>query len=163
MTPRELSEELRNGQSDDLRRRRWILGLSLVGCAMGQIVSLYQTGIVKRLPDPPLPLIDSNKVDASDYAYKRFRTPDALMMISSYATTAWLAGADGENRAEKTPALPLAMAAKTALDLGVALELGREEWAENKALCFYCQIATLCSLASLVLSLPEARRAWKSK
>ncbi len=163
MTPRELSHELRNEQSDDLNRRRWIIGLSLVGTAMGQLVTLYQTGIIKRLPDPPLPLIDSNKVDASDYAYKRFQTPDAVMMIVNYGLTAWLASAGGKDRAKTNPALPLMLASKTLVDSISCVELGREEWKENKAFCFYCQIATLCSFATLALSIPEALKAWKNR
>lgn len=53
MNPTQLSHELRNGQSPDLTRRRWIIGLSLVTVVAGQIVTLYQTGIIKHLPDPP--------------------------------------------------------------------------------------------------------------
>lgn len=162
MTPSELSRQLRESDAPDMKTRRWIIGLSLVGAAMGQIVGLYQTGIVKNLPDPPLPLIDSNKVDASDYAYKRLLTPDAFMMLASYAGTAWLAAAGGDKRAEENPGLPLAMTGKILSDVAVAAELGREEWAENKALCFYCQIATLCSLVSLILAFPETMKAWRN-
>lgn len=41
MTPRQLSLELREGESADLTRRRWMLALSLVGAGMGAIVGLY--------------------------------------------------------------------------------------------------------------------------
>jgi hypothetical protein len=41
-------------------------------------------------------------------------------------------------------------------DAATALRLGQEEWAKNKALCGYCQTATLASLASVALALPEA-------
>jgi uncharacterized membrane protein len=159
MDPRQLSRELREGGSADLTRRRWIVGLSLAGAAMGQIVSLYQTGIIQHLPDPPLQVFDSDKVDASTYAYKRLQTPDALMMVVSYGLTAWLAGAGGKNRTQDSPTLPIAMGLKILGDAAVALELGREEWAENKALCAYCQVATLCSLVSIGLAWPEFRRA----
>lgn len=156
MNPAQLSHELREEVTPDLTRRRWIIGLSLLGTAMGQIVGMYQTGIIKHLPDPPAPVFDSDRVDASNYAYKRAETPDALLMIVNYGITAALAGAGGKNRAEQRPWLPLAMAAKTVLDAGTALQLGREEWSENKALCAYCQVATLVSLASVALAVPEA-------
>lgn len=159
MNPRQLSHELRNEVTPDLTRRRWIIGLSMVGALAGQIVSLYQTGIIKKLPDPPLPIFDSDRVDASDYAYKRLNSPDGPAMLVSYGITAWLASAGGKSRAEQTPLLPLALALKTLYDAGVALELGREEWAENKALCAYCQAATVASLVSVGLALPEALRA----
>lgn len=161
MTPSQLSHELREGDSPDLNRRRWIVGLSLLGAAMGQVVGLYQTGIIKTLPDPPVGPFDSPRVDASDYAYKRLKTPDALMMVVNYGITAWLAGAGGIGRAKDDPWLPIATAAKTLTDAVGALELGREEWAENKALCAYCQVATVASLASAALAVPEAVRAVK--
>jgi uncharacterized membrane protein YjjP (DUF1212 family) len=160
--PRRLSKELREGTSDDLQRRRWLVGLSLVGTAMGAVVSLYQTGVIRTLPDPPLSIFDSARVDASAYGYKRLQTPDALMMVVSYGITAWLAGAGGQNRATALPLLPLAMGAKIAGDVLVVLELGREEWQENAALCAYCQVATLCSIASAALAFPEVKKAFRA-
>lgn len=47
------------------------------------------------------------------------------------------------------------MGVKLLFDSVVAAELAREEWSENKAFCEYCQMATLCSFASLVLAVPE--------
>lgn len=162
MNPRQLSRELRTAETPDLTRRRWILGLSLIGSTMGQIVSLYQTGIIKHLPDPPLPYIDSDRVDASDYAYRRLKSPDAPIMIVNYGITAWLAAAGGKNRAQQNPLLPLALSAKTLIDVVSALELAREEWNENQAFCAYCQLATLCSLVSAALAVPEASAALRS-
>lgn len=159
MNPTQLSHELRLETSADLNRRRWLVGLSMLGATIGQVVTLYQTGIIKRLPDPPIPFIDSNKVNASDYAYKRVDTPDALLMLLTYSVTAILAGAGGKNRAETNPVLPLAMGVKTLADTVLNLKLAREEWQGNKALCFYCQTATVVSAVSTVLAVPEAVKA----
>jgi len=81
------------------------------------------------------------------------------MMVVSYGITAWLAGAGGKDRAKALPMLPVAMGLKVLGDTLVALELGREEWRENKALCAYCQVATLCSIASAALAFPEVGKA----
>lgn len=164
MNPTQLSRELREGRSPDLARRRWVVGLSLLGAAMGQLVSLYQVGIVKKLPDPDPSgalgrVFDATKVDASDYAYKRLDTPDGLLMLGTYAVTAGLAAAGGERRAEEQPLLPLAMAAKVGYDVFTNLSLAREEWGDNHRLCQYCQLASVASIASLALVLPEAARA----
>jgi uncharacterized membrane protein len=156
--PAQLSRELREETSPDLRRRRWVVGLSIFGSVAAQIVALYQTGIIKRLPDPPGPF-DSDKVDASDYAYKRLQTPDGFLMLGTYAVTGALAAAGGKDRATQQPWLPIAAAAKTLYDAATTVKLGREEWAENKALCAYCQAATLATFASAALTLPEALRA----
>lgn len=162
MDPQQLSRELREGNSPDLQRRRQIIGLSMVGATMGQLVSLYQTGIIKHLPDPPVSIFDADRVDSSEYAYKRLDTPDGLMMITTYAITAWLAGAGGENRAQTNPWLPIAMGAKIAVDVATNLKLASEEWQENKALCEYCQVASLASIASLAIAAPEIITAFQT-
>jgi uncharacterized membrane protein len=155
MEPQQLSQELREGNNPHMTRRRWIIGLSMLGGSMGQVVTLYQTGIVKHLPDPPVPLFDADKVDASNYAYSRFNSPDGPLMVVNYALTAWLASMGGLDRARRNPLIPIAMGAKLVFDGVLSAELAREEWNENKAFCEYCQVATLCSLASIVLAVPE--------
>ena len=43
-SPSQLSRDLRLRSDPDLRRRRWLVGLSLFGVGIGQVVALYQTG-----------------------------------------------------------------------------------------------------------------------
>jgi uncharacterized membrane protein len=156
MEPQQLSEELRKGKNPHMSRRRAIIGLSMLGGSMGQLVTLYQTGIVSHLPDPPgQQLFDADRVDASNYAYNKFNSPDGPIMVFTYAITAWLAAAGGLDRARRNPLLPIAMGIKILIDVVTNAELAREEWSENKAFCEYCQVATVCSLASLVLAAPE--------
>jgi uncharacterized membrane protein len=159
MNPTRLSRELREETTPDLQRRRLIITLTLIGVTMGQLVSRYQTGIMKHLPDPPLDVFDSDKVDAADYAYSRFDTPDGLLMILTYAASAVLAGMGGKNRAQERPILPLLMGGKLFYDVFTAVELGREEWRDNKKLCAYCQVATLASIGAFILAIPEVVRA----
>jgi hypothetical protein len=158
-SPSRLSRQLRLGDSPDLGRRRKVIGLSMVGATAGILVSLYQTGILRHLPDPPFGPFDSDRVDASDYAYERARTPDGLAMLVTYGVTALLAGAGGEDRARTLPWLPLALAAKVASDVATNVKLAKEEWDENGAFCAYCQAANLASLASVPFVIPEARKA----
>jgi uncharacterized membrane protein len=134
----------------------------MVGTVAAQLVSLYQTGVLRTLPDPPISVFDSPKVDASNYAYKRFESPDGPIMLVSYGITAWLASAGGEDRARTMPWLPVAMSTKILADVALAVQLAGEEWSENKALCFYCQCATVASLASLALAMPELLKAVKA-
>ncbi len=156
MEPTQLSQELRQGKDPNMTRRRAIIGLSMLGGSMGQIVTLYQTGIVGHLPDPPgQQIFDADRVDASNYAYSRFNSPDGPIMVVNYALTAWLAAAGGLDRARRNPLLPIAMGVKLVVDGIVSAELAREEWSENKAFCEYCQVATLCSFASIALAVPE--------
>jgi hypothetical protein len=162
LAPAELSRQLRLGQSPDLTRRRWIIGLSFVTAVAGQVVTLYQTGIIHHLPDPPLAVFDSDKVDASDYGYKRLQMPDAPAMIVTAGITAMLASAGGQERASQQPWLPVALLGKTLVDLVTNVQLGREEWKENKKLCFYCQASTVAATVAAVLALPEGIKAIKT-
>jgi uncharacterized membrane protein len=163
LAPAQLSRELRQDSSPDLARRRWTIGLSIFGTAIGGVVTLYQTGIVKRLPDIlPGKVFDAEKVDASDYAYKRLQMPDAPLMMLTYAGTAALAAAGGSERATGQPALPLALAGKAWFDLATCLKLGQEEWTENRKLCSWCQVATVISAVTAALTLPEAIRAGRT-
>ena len=108
---------------------------------------------------PPLSVFVSDKVDASTYAYKRGRQPDGPAMLVSYGLTMVLAAIGGKDRARDVPWVPVALAAKAASDVGTALLLAKEEWATNKKLCAYCQAATVASVATLALALPEAKKA----
>lgn len=159
LSPADLSQQLRQGQSRDMQLRRWAVGLSLVGVAAGIVVSAYQTGLVKRLPDPPGGLFNATRVNASDYAYKRLQTPDGLLMIANYAATAILGGAGGAHRGTRAPWLSLALAGKAMADVVVNAKLFVEEWRTNRALCQYCLAANLASWATLLMALPEAMQA----
>ena len=50
LTPQQLRHELQQGDTSDLRRRRGVIGLSLVVMGCMTAVTLLQTGIVKHLP-----------------------------------------------------------------------------------------------------------------
>ena len=129
--------------------------------AMG-LVSLYQTGIVRHLPDPPLPGFDSDRVDASGQAYETLKTPDATLGVASYGATLALIGMGTADRARSQPWIPLAAAAKLAYDSAGAAWLTAEQISKHRALCFYCLLASASTWGELIHVLPEARCAWKS-
>ena len=65
----EFRAELQQKKTEGLKRRRKIIGLSLLGMGAMAAVTLFQTGILKHLPDPPIDGFDSDKVNSSDTAY----------------------------------------------------------------------------------------------
>lgn len=67
------------------------------------LISLYQLGIVKHLPEPPLPRFDADKVDAAAEAHAYLAMPDGVPGMGSYAATVALAAADGADRATDRP------------------------------------------------------------
>ncbi len=159
MNPSRLSHELRTDPSSDLRRRRTIAALGLTATAALGVVALYQLGLIRKIPEPPLRRLDAAKVDASDEAYSYFSTPDSVLGIGSYAVTIALEAMDGADRARRRPWLPIALLAKVVLDVGQAARLTRDQWTKHRAFCIWCLAAAGATFAMLPLAIPEARRA----
>ncbi len=47
------------------------------------MVGLYQFGLIRSVPEPPLPGVDADWVDASGEVYAVLHTPDAALGITS--------------------------------------------------------------------------------
>lgn len=156
-----LSSDLRHGSRKSLRRRRGIFGLSLAASASMSVIALYQLGILRHVPEPPLPRFDSDSITGSEKAYSLLETPDAVLAMSSYAVTLTLAAMGSPDRANEQPLLPIALAAKVGLDAVVAAKYTLDEWREHRALCFWCLLASAATFASVPLAIPEARSAFR--
>jgi hypothetical protein len=161
MTPEELERQLRLGSGPFLVRRRGIVGLEMVAIGAMGLIALYQMGILKHLPEPPLPFLDADRVDASAEAYSRLSTPDGVLGLGNYAVTMGLAAMGGQNRAEKQPWLPLALAAKVAFDTSQAIRLFIDQKTKYNAFCFWCLLAASTTLAAIPLVIPEAYAAFR--
>jgi uncharacterized membrane protein len=151
-----VSRDLRLGRSPALRRRRLAVGLNLLAAGALGIVSLYQAGLVRHLPEPPLPGLDADRVDASGEAYRYGLTPDALIGMASAGITAALAAAGPADRARSMPLVPLLAAAKAAADAASAVVLTGEQWSRHRAFCMYCLTAAACNIVALAAAVPEA-------
>ncbi len=162
MTPTQLSKELRTGAGDFLEERRSVVALSLTAIGCMGLIAAYQIGLLKRLPDLPLPLMDAEKVDASEEAYANLQTPDAFIGLGSYAVTMGLAAMGGKDRAAKQPWIPLALAAKAGVDALQAGKLTYDQWAKHKAFCIWCLIAAAATFATVPLVVGEAALAARS-
>lgn len=157
LQPRELSEQLRHGSDGYLGNRRAVVTLSLLSMGCMGLISLYQLGIIKHIPEPTLPKLDADKVDASEEAYGHLQMGDAFIGMVSYSITAALAAAGGPGRAKSQPLIPLALAAKAGIDLLQACRLTYNQFAKQKAACFWCLLAATSTLATAILAAPEAR------
>ena len=158
MDGQRLRSELQQGQSDDMRRRRAIIGLSVAGMASMSGVSLLQTGLIAHLPDLPLPGFNAARVSSSDLAY-RWGVPDGTLAAMGCALNLPIAAWGGQNRAREQPLVPLLAAAKAALDAGIAARYLYEMPSRRRAWCSYCIVAALVDFAVFGLTLPEARKA----
>lgn len=157
--PEELSRELRESDDPALARRRKVVVLSFVAAQAMQVVALYQSGVLKRVPEPDLPLLDADEVDAAAEAYRFFSVGDAFLGLISYAVTAALAAIGPADRARTDPWLPLALAGKAVGDAAQAARLSRDQWTRHRAFCSWCLLAAGATFAVLPLAWPEARDA----
>jgi hypothetical protein len=161
MRPAKLSRELRTGDGEYLRARRRVLGLALGAAGCMGIISLYQMGMIGHLPEPPLPRLDADEVDAAPEAYAQLDAPDAVLGFASYAATMMLAAIGGPDRARSKPWLPLALAGKVAVDAAQAGRLTVEQWTKHREFCGWCLTAAGLTFAAVPAVLPEARAAWR--
>ncbi len=159
--PQQLRRELQESNESDLNVRRAVIGLSLLGIGAMTAVTLFQTGVVKHLPDPPIDGFDSDKVNSSDTAYA-LGVPDGALSLASLAANIPLAAFGGENRAETMPLVPLAAAAKATIEAAVAGWYFYQMPTKEKAWCGYCIVGALANFGIAALTLTEAKRAWKS-
>ncbi len=152
--------DLQESNEQNLRVRRAIIGLSLVGMSAMTAVSLFQTGIIKHLPDPPIKDFDSDKVNSSDTAYA-LGVPDGTLSLASLAANIPIAAFGDENRAENQPLVPLAFAAKATVEAAVAGWYFYQMPTKEKKWCGYCIVGALANFGIAALSLVEAKKAWK--
>ncbi|GAC1357026.1 MAG: hypothetical protein PVS3B1_05260 [Ktedonobacteraceae bacterium] len=155
MKAAELSQQWRRGSAHFLNQRRGIIGLEMVAISAMGLITLYQVGLIKHLPEPTLPGLDADRVDASAEAYSRFATPDGILGVGNYAITMGLAAMGGPGRAEEQPWLPLVLAAKIAFDASQAVRLFFDQKTKYHAFCSYCLLASVTTLASIPLVIPE--------
>jgi uncharacterized membrane protein len=158
ITIERLRDDLQRGDTPDMRRRRWIVGVSLAGMAAMGAVSLLQMGLVRHLPDPPLPRFSSDRVNSSDLSYG-LGLPDGPLSLASFALNVPLAAAGSAERARTHPWLPALAAGKAAVEAVVAGWYFSQMPAREKAWCGYCIVAAAASAAVFALTLPEARAA----
>jgi uncharacterized membrane protein len=159
MKPQQFREELQNGDTRDVRRRRGIVALSLIGMASMAAVTLYQMGLIRHLPDPPLPGFDSYQVNASYTAYQ-YGVPDGTLTLAGHATNVVLTAYGGIHRATEQPWISIATSGKAGVEAAVAAKyLFHQMPVVEKKWCGYCIVDTLMHIGAFALTLPEAARA----
>lgn len=154
-----LREDLRHGRGPFLKRRRAIAGLSIFSCTVLGGVALFQIGVFKHLPGPPIPGFAPEEVHGSREAYRYFGVPDAFLGMASYAVTACLAGMGPNERARW---IPLAMASKALLDAAMAGRLVAQEAVTFRKFSLRSLLIAAATFTALSLALPEVIRVWRS-
>ena len=154
-----VSDALRREDDPFLRRRRRSAALSLTSMASLGVVAAYQNGLVRHLPEPAIPWLDADRVDASGEAYQYFKTPDSALGIASAAATLILIGMGGSDRHRHQGWIPLALAAKGAVDAIAGVYLTVEQATKHRKFCSWCLVAAAANIAAAPQMWPEARAA----
>lgn len=161
MSPQELRDRLQNDRSHEMSYRRTIVGVSLLGIASMALVSLFQTGVVKRLPDPPTrrPRFDTAKVNSSKEAYS-YGMPDGPLTLALHAANLALAAAGPPQRYEDRPWLPITATVLSGAQASIAAKyLFYQMPYVDRAWCPYCVVDALTHFATFTLTLPETVKA----
>lgn len=161
LEPQELQRRLQTDRSPEMRYRRAITLVSLLGIASMAAVTLKQTGIVKHLPDPPVdtPHFDSDKVNSTEEAYG-YGMPDGPLTLAAHAISLAIAAAGPPDRYEKRGWLPLLATALALPQAAIAAKyLFYQMPKVDKAWCPYCVTDALMHFATLGLTIPESLKA----
>lgn len=157
--PEQLGREVRSATGALMRKRRQIVALDMLAAGCMGVIALYQIGATRHVPEPDLPLLEADEVDASGEAYHLLSVGDAFLGFVSYGVTMLLAAMGGPRRHETHPYVPLAMAAKALADAGQAAKLSVDQWRLHRAFCSWCLTAAAATFATVPLVIPEARAA----
>ena len=157
-----VSDALRRGDSPYLQARRRTAGLQLGAALTLGVVALYQFGLLRSVPELPLPGLDADRVDASGEAYVMLNTPDSTIGIASAGVSLLLAGVGGADRHEEQPWIPLLLLAKSVVDAAGGTYLFVEQVTKHKKVCSWCTVSAGLLVATVPAVLPEARAAWKA-
>jgi hypothetical protein len=154
-----VSDDLRLGTGDFLDQRRRVAALGLGAAAAYAVVCLYQFGVARRVPEPPLPGLDAERVDAGGEAYALLRTPDAALGLTSVGITLVLTGMGDRRRHREHPWTTLAAGGKALADAGMAGLLFAEQLTKHRKICSWCTLAAALHLAAVPPVLAETRAA----
>ncbi len=157
--PADLRRDLRtNDPEPGILLRRAVIGTSLIGIAAMGVVTLFQSGTVRHLPDPPLDGFDSDKVNSSDTAYG-WGMPDAPLSIISHAFNIALATVGTSARRDEQPWAPLAATLAAAPAAAVSARYVFYQMpVKEKGWCPYCIVDGLAHLAAFGFTLWESAR-----
>ena len=145
-----------------LRRRRRIVGGTMVSTVCMAVASLYQTGVLGRIPELPLPRFDANRVEASAQAYQLLRMPDAPLAVVSFGMTAALAGAAGGGSGRGVQAVRVALGLKALVDAAYGAKLMADQVTKHGRLCSWCLTTTIGAGVALGPALQEGRAGWRA-
>lgn len=157
-----LRNTLRKKDSEDLRRRRRIITLAAIGVIDFTVISLYQTGVIKRLPDLPLPYFDSNSVNASA---KAFATgfPDGTSGVLMFGSTMLLASYGGNRQSGRKKYWDKLLMGMVSAGAIAGAQYLYDMAFKQKKICLYCVTGAALSFSMLPPAFTTIKESDESK
>jgi uncharacterized membrane protein len=156
MEPKKIRDVLRTEQSEDLDRRRRILLLSALGIFDFSLISLLQSGVIRKLPDIPYPeVFDTNGINTSKTAYE-MGVPDATISTVMHALKMALTTAGGSRRSGRKPVFDLLLGGISLGHSLGALQMTYDMLFKKKKICIYCLTGAGLILSSAAIIAPTA-------
>jgi uncharacterized membrane protein len=119
-------------------------------------VALYQTGVLRSLPDPPSALFDSERITTSKAAHP-FGIPDGLLGLASFGTTLALI-----LTARRSPMARKLLGAKLTMDAAAGgFNAGRQVVSFGK-LCSWCTGTAIAAGVTAYAGRSVIRDTWSS-
>lgn len=157
-----ISDALRRGSGDYLGHRRVAAALQFGATATLAVVGLYQFGLLRHVPEPDVPGLGADQVDAAGEAYRMLHTPDSPIGMASAAASLVLIGMGDRRRHREQPWIPLLLLAKSLADAAGGSYLFAEQITKHKKICSWCTMSSALLVATVPAVVPEARAAWKA-
>jgi uncharacterized membrane protein len=151
-----IRDEMREGKSESLSRKRKISLLSALGLVDFSLISLYHLGLIKKLPDLPGKIFDTNMVNASKKAYM-MGVPDGPVTLVSYALNILMAGAGGTEKTGRSKIFDVILAGSVIGGAVGGVYYLNDMIRNQKKACIYCLIGAALNFAMLPLAIKEIK------
>lgn len=141
-------DKIRNDSSEATGYRRQIAALSALGLLDFSLISLFQLGFIRHLPDLPGKIFDTEKVNSSEDAVL-LSMPDGVISLGSYAATILLATAATRYK-KPSRVLDVAMGGVIVGQAFGAAQYLYKMAAVQKKICVYCVAGAAINFAALI-------------
>ncbi|MEO5995132.1 MAG: vitamin K epoxide reductase family protein [Chitinophagaceae bacterium] len=153
-----IRQELLTSNDKNLQKRRQVLRLSALGIVDFAFITLYQSGAIDRLPEVPIKIFDSNKVNAAPEAYS-MKAPDGAISTCLYAAAMLLATVGGTEKSGRKPFFDAALGGVIAVNTAGAVYYLGDMVFKQKRVCPYCIAGAAINILSAVIIAPVVKDA----
>jgi uncharacterized membrane protein len=161
MKAEEIRDVLRTEQSEDIDRRRKVALLSAIGIVDFTIISLLQSGVIRKLPDLPYRAVfDTNGINTSKTSYG-MGVPDATMSTVMHALEMALATAGGSQKASRKPVFDILLGGVVLGHALGAVRMTYNMFFRKKKICLYCLTGAALIFSSATIIAPGVLRSAK--